>query len=250
MIILKSPREIKIMYQSNQIVAETHAYLAEVIKPGITTAEIDRLGEEFIRKKGAVPSFKGYSGYPASICVSINEEVVHGIPSRKRVIKEGDLVSLDIGAFYEGFHGDAARSLGVGKMSKEAGRLIQVTRDSFYHGLEKAFANNRLSDISHEIQSYAESNGFSVVREYVGHGIGRKMHESPQIPNFGLPGRGPLLKIGMVLAIEPMINAGNYAVKVLADGWTVVTKDGSLSAHYENTLAITEEGPLILSEIE
>lgn len=249
MIVLKSPREIEIMRHANQIVAETHAYLAEVIEAGITTAEIDRLGEEFIRSKGAIPSFKGYRGYPASVCVSINEEVVHGIPSKKRTIKEGDIVSLDIGVFYDGFHGDAARSFGVGKVSKEAEKLLKVTEDSFYRGIERAFIGNRLGDISHAIQNHAEKNGFSVVRDYVGHGIGREMHESPQIPNFGLPGRGPLLKAGMTLAIEPMLNAGSFEVKTLADGWTVVTKDGRLSAHYENTIAITEDGPLILSEV-
>lgn len=249
MIVLKSPREIEIMRHANQIVAETHAYLAEVIEAGITTAEIDRLGEEFIRSKGAIPSFKGYRGYPASVCVSINEEVVHGIPSKKRTIKEGDIVSLDIGVFYDGFHGDAARSFGVGKVSKEAEKLLKVTEDSFYRGIERAFIGNRLGDISHAIQNHAEKNGFSVVRDYVGHGIGREMHEPPQIPNFGLPGRGPLLKAGMTLAIEPMLNAGSFEVKILADGWTVVTKDGRLSAHYENTIAITEDGPLILSEV-
>ncbi|MDI3546787.1 MAG: methionyl aminopeptidase [Halanaerobiales bacterium] len=249
MIVLKSPREIEIMRYANQIVAETHAYLAEVIEAGITTAEIDRLGEEFIRSKGAIPSFKGYRGYPASVCVSINEEVVHGIPSKKRTIKEGDIVSLDIGVFYDGFHGDAARSFGVGKVSKEAEKLLKVTEDSFYRGIERAFIGNRLGDISHAIQNHAEKNGFSVVRDYVGHGIGREMHEPPQIPNFGLPGRGPLLKAGMTLAIEPMLNAGSFEVKTLADGWTVVTKDGRLSAHYENTIAITEDGPLILSEV-
>jgi len=249
MIVLKSPREIEIMRHANQIVAETHAYLAEVIEAGITTAEIDRLGEEFIRSKGAIPSFKGYRGYPASVCVSINEEVVHGIPSKKRTIKEGDIVSLDIGVFYDGFHGDAARSFGVGKVSKEAEKLLKVTEDSFYRGIERAFIGNRLGDISHAIQNHAEKNGFSVVRDYVGHGIGREMHEPPQIPNFGLPGRGPLLKAGMTLAIEPMLNAGSFEVKTLADGWTVVTKDGRLSAHYENTIAIAEDGPLILSEV-
>ncbi|ACL68899.1 type I methionyl aminopeptidase [Halothermothrix orenii] len=250
MIILKSPREINIMREANRIVAEVHARLAEEISPGITTADIDKLGEELIRKKGGIPSFKGYRGYPASVCVSINDEVVHGIPSKKRVIESGDVVSLDIGVIYEGFHGDAARTLGVGEVSKEASRLIEITEQSFFHGIEQAKPGNRLSDISHAVQNYVEKNGFSVVREYVGHGIGRDMHEDPQIPNFGPPGRGPLLKEGMTLAIEPMVNAGGYMVKTLADGWTVVTKDGSLSAHYENTIAVTKDGPVILSCLE
>lgn len=249
MITLKSPREIELMRKANQIVAETHIFLAEQIKAGITTAEIDRMGDEFIRNKGAVPSFKGYRGYPASICVSINNEVVHGIPSKKMIIAEGDIVSLDIGTYYKGFHGDAARTLGVGKISNEAARLIEVAEQSFYRGIEKAVPGNRLSDISHAVQTFVEKNGFSVVREYVGHGIGREMHESPQIPNFGPSGRGPVLKAGMTLAIEPMVNIGSYKVKTLEDGWTVVTKDGSLSAHYENTIAISEDVPQILSKL-
>ena len=249
MIILKSPRELEIMRYANKIVAETHAFLAEKIEVGITTAEIDRLGEEYIRRQGATPSFKGYHGYPASVCVSINDEVVHGIPSKKRVVNDGDLVSLDIGAYYEGFHGDAARSFVVGRVSTEAEKLIRVTEKSFNKGIEKAYIGNRLTDISHEIQKYAESHGFSVVREYVGHGIGRKMHEAPQIPNFGPPDRGPRLKAGMTLAIEPMINIGSFQVKSLRDGWTVVTIDGKLSSHYENTIAITDDGPEILSII-
>ncbi|MFW5972059.1 MAG: type I methionyl aminopeptidase [Bacillota bacterium] len=249
MIVLKSPRELNLMRQANKIVAETHIYLSEIIEVGISTAEIDRLGEEYIRKQNAVPSFKGYHGYPASVCISINDEVVHGIPNEKRVIKDGDLVSLDIGAYYEGFHGDAARSFGIGNISDEAANLIKITEQSFYKGIKKALVKNRLTDISHEIQKYAEENGYSVVREYVGHGIGRKMHESPQIPNFGPPDRGPRLKEGMTLAIEPMINVGSYRVKSLEDGWTVVTADGSLSAHYENTIAITDDGPEILSVV-
>ena len=249
MIILKSPRELEKMRAANKIVAETHAFLSEHLVPGISTAELDRLGEEFIRKAGGVPSFKGYHGYPAALCISINEEVVHGIPSKSRIIEEGDLVSIDIGVYYDGFHGDAARSYGIGRISEEAARLLQVTEESFFKGLEKAFIGNRLSDISHAIQKHAESNGFSVVRDYVGHGIGREMHEAPQVPNFGKPNRGPLLKAGMTLAIEPMINAGTYQVKTLDDGWTVVTRDGKLSAHYENTIAITEKGPEILSRI-
>lgn len=249
MIILKSPREIDIMEQANKIVAETHAFLAEKVAPGITTEEIDRLGDQFIRDKGAEPSFKGYRGYPASICISINEEVVHGIPSPDRVLTEGDIVSLDIGAFYKGFHGDAARTLPVGQISQEAEKLIDITERSFHEAVKKAEPGNRLTDISSMVQEVAEENGFSVVREYVGHGIGHDMHEDPQIPNFGPPGRGPVLKEGMTLALEPMLNAGGYQVKSLDDGWTVVTEDGSLSAHYENTIAVTDTVPRILSEI-
>ncbi|MFP4016668.1 MAG: type I methionyl aminopeptidase [Halanaerobiales bacterium] len=249
MIILKSPRELEIMRHANRIVAETHAFLAEKIKVGITTAEIDRLGEEYIRKSGATPSFKGYHGYPASVCVSINHEVVHGIPSKDRVINDGDLVSLDIGAYYEGFHGDAARSFGIGNTSKETDRLIEITEKSFFKGIEKACVGNRLTDISYQIQKYAEGHGYSIVRDYVGHGIGREMHEAPQIPNFGPPDRGPRLKVGMTLAIEPMINAGTFRVKSLNDGWTVITADGKLSSHYENTIAITDKGPEILSVV-
>jgi len=249
MIILKSPREIDIMRRANQIVAETHAYLQEKISPGITTLEIDKLCEEYIKKQGAIPSFKGYRGYPASVCVSLNDEVVHGIPRKERIINDGDLVSLDIGVFFEGFHGDAARSFGVGEVSPEVEKLVRVTEEAFFKGYRKAKAGNRLTDISNQIQVYAESNGCSVVRDYVGHGIGRQMHEAPQIPNFGPPGRGPVLKKGMTLAIEPMVNAGSYEVQSLADGWTVVTRDGSLSAHYENTIAILDDGPVILSKI-
>ncbi len=249
MIILKSPREIDIMRKANAIVAETHAYLAEKISSGISTKEIDKLGEEYIRGKGAIPSFKGYHGFPASICVSINEEVVHGIPDENRIVSDGDLVSLDIGTLYEGFNGDAARTVLVGEVDKEVEKLVDVTKESFYKGIEFARPGNRLTDISHAIQKYVEANNFSIVRDYVGHGIGREMHEDPQIPNFGSPNRGPLLKKGMTIAIEPMVNMGGYQVKTLEDGWTVVTRDKSLSAHYENTLAILDDGPVILSKI-
>lgn len=249
MIILKSSREIDIMKKANSIVAETHVYLQEKIVPGVTTAEINRLADEFIRKKGAIPSFKGYRGFPASICISINKEVVHGIPNEQRVLKAGDIVSLDIGTVYEGFNGDAARTFPVGNINQEAANLLDITRKALEMGIDQAIPGNRLTDISHAVQTYAESNGYSVVREYVGHGIGRDMHEDPQIPNFGSAGRGPLLKPGMTLAIEPMINIGGYKVKTLADGWTVVTEDNSLSAHFEDTIAITEEGPEILSKI-
>lgn len=249
MIILKSPREIEIMRKANQIVAKTHQYLKELISPGISTAEIDKKGEAFIKKHGAEPSFKGYRGYPASVCISINDEVVHGIPSKNRFLKEGDIVSLDIGTFYKGFCGDAARTFPVGEVSKQAQKLMNVTTEALEKGIKKAVCKNHLSDISHAVQTYAEKNKFSVVREYVGHGIGRDMHEAPQIPNFGSPGHGPVLKEGMTLAIEPMVNIGDYKVKTLDDNWTVVTKDGSLSAHFEHTIAVTKNGPEILSKV-
>ncbi|MFW5980643.1 MAG: type I methionyl aminopeptidase [Halanaerobiaceae bacterium] len=249
MIKLKSSREIKLMKTANKIVAETHSYLKDKIKPGISTLEIDKLGEKFIKDQGAKPSFKGYRGYPAAICTSINEEVVHGIPSEKRILKSGDIISLDIGAVYKGFNGDAARTLAIGMVDDKINDLIEVTRESFYQGIKKAIAGNRLTDISHAIQKYVESQDYSVVRKYVGHGIGSSMHEDPQIPNFGPPDRGPRLKSGMTLAIEPMVNMGGYEVETLDDGWTVVTKDRSLSSHYENTILITEDEPLILSKI-
>ncbi|AZR74738.1 type I methionyl aminopeptidase [Anoxybacter fermentans] len=248
MIVIKSEREIWLMREVGRIVAETHALLAEIIKPGITTAEIDRIAEEYILKCGAKPAFKGYQGFPATVCVAINEEVVHGIPGKRR-LEEGDIIGLDIGAYKNGYYSDAARTLPVGKVSPEAKKLIEVTKESLDRGIVQAIAGNRLTDISHAIQSYAESHGFSVVRQYVGHGIGRKMHEAPQVPNYGQPGRGPRLKKGMTFAIEPMINAGGYEVKVLSDGWTVVTADGSLSAHFEDTIAITDEKPLILTRL-
>ena len=249
MIILKSRREIDIMREANQIVAETHALLSEKIKPGISTAELDKIADEFIRSRGAVPSFKGYQGFPASVCISINEEVVHGIPSDHRFLEAGDIVSIDIGTFYEGFNGDAARTHAVGEISENASKLLKVTEESLLKGIEKAVIGNRLFDISHSVQEYVEKNGFSVVRDYVGHGIGRDMHEDPQIPNFGPAGKGPKLKEGMTLAIEPMVNIGSYEVETLEDDWTVVTKDRSLSAHFEHTIAITKDGVEILSKL-
>lgn len=247
MIILKSPTEIETMKTAGRIVGETLDKLKEVIKPGITTKELDRMAEEFIVKSGAVPAFKGYRGFPASICTSINNQVVHGIPGLNR-LENGDIVSIDIGAVYNGYYGDAAVTFGVGEISGDAARLIDITKRSLFKGIEKAVEGNRLSDISHAIQKFAEENGFSVVRDYVGHGIGQNMHEDPQIPNFGPPGKGPRLREGMVLAIEPMINQGSYHVRTLMDNWTVVTADGSLSAHYEHTVAITGEDPLILTQ--
>lgn len=249
MIIIKNDSEIELMRHAGKVVGETLAILEEKIKPGITTADLDRIAEEYITRKGAKPSFKGYNGFPASICSSVNNEVVHGIPSGNVVLKEGDIVSVDCGAILNGYQGDAARTFTVGKVSEEAEKLIQVTKESFFKGVEKAMVGNRLTDVSHAIQEYAEGLGYSIVRDYVGHGIGRDMHEDPEVPNFGRPGRGPKLCHGMVLAIEPMINIGNYNVTVRPNGWTVVTVDGSLSAHYENTVAILDNGPEILTLI-
>lgn len=246
MITLKSPQEIKLMREAGRIVAETHELLKNAIKPGITTKQLDVMAEEYILKRGAIPAFKGYGGYPASICTSINHEVVHGIPGLKR-LEEGDIISIDIGVLLQGYYGDAAKTHGVGQISQRAQQLIDVTRESFYQGLQFAKEGYRLSDISHNIQTYVEAQGFSVVRNYVGHGIGTQMHEEPQIPNYGPPGKGPRLKAGMVLAIEPMINTGTFEVKVLTDGWTVVTLDGKYSAHYEHTVAITTDEPEILT---
>lgn len=248
MIIIKSDREIDYMKKAGKIVGETLALLQESIKPGITTGELDRIAEEYIKRNNSTPSFKGYYGFPASICTSINEEVVHGIPG-KTVLKEGDIISIDCGANYNGYHGDAARTFAVGQISEEAENLINVTRESFFKGVEKAIVGNRLTDISSTIQEYAEARGYSVVRDYVGHGIGTKMHEDPEVPNYGRPGRGPKLMNGMVLAIEPMINIGSYQVETQSNDWTVVTKDGTLSAHYENTVAILSNGPEILTLI-
>ena len=246
MISVKSAKEIELMRIAGRIVAETHEKLKEVIKPGITTKELDVIAEEYIRKSGALPAFKGFHGFPASICASVNEQVVHGIPGSV-ILRDGDIVGIDIGAIYQGYYGDAARTHGVGAISSDAQRLIQVTQESFFAGIAYAREGNRLSDVSHAIQSYVEFHGFSVVRDLVGHGIGKNMHEDPQIPNYGSAGRGPRLAAGMALAIEPMVNQGKYAVKTLNDGWTVVTADRSLSAHYENTIIITKDAPEILT---
>ncbi len=247
---IKSNREIELMREAGKILATVHDELEKAIKPGITTKQIDRLGEEIIRSYGCIPSFLNYNGYPASICVSVNDEVVHGIPSKKRILREGDIVSLDAGVIYKGYHSDAARTHAVGEISREAQKLIDVTRESFFEGIKYAKAGNHLYDISKAIQNYVESNGFSVVRDLVGHGIGTALHEEPQIPNFKQKGRGLRLQPGMTLAIEPMVNAGAYDVWWLEDDWTVVTQDESLSAHYENTILITEGEPEILSLIK
>ncbi|WCN37686.1 type I methionyl aminopeptidase [Aneurinibacillus uraniidurans] len=248
MIICKSKAEIDIMREAGRIVALTHKELQTAVRPGITTAELDDIAERFIRKHGAKPSFKGYGGFTGSICISVNEELVHGIPG-KRKLNEGDIVSIDIGAEVEGYHGDSAWTYGVGQITPENQHLLDVTEQSLFEGLAKAKPDARLTDISHAIQVYAEAAGYSIVREYVGHGIGRDLHEDPQIPNYGPPGRGARLKPGMVLAIEPMVNAGKRYVRTLADDWTVVTVDGSMCAHFEHTIAITEDGYEILTRV-
>lgn len=249
MIIVKSAKEIEFMREAGKIVADTHEVLKSFIKPGITTKQLDQIAENNIRKYKSEPSFKGYHGYTGSICASINEEVVHGIPSSSRILEDGDIISIDIGAFYKGYHGDSAKTYAVGKISIDDQKLIDVTRQSFYEGIKFAKLGYRLSDISHAIQMHVESNGFSIVRDFVGHGIGTKLHEDPQIPNYGPPGKGPRLCEGMVLAIEPMVNFGSYHVNVLGDGWTTTTVDGKKSAHYEHTVAITDNEPLLLTMI-
>ena len=247
-IILKSPQEIEKMRTSNRIVAEILQEVVAAVRPGIKTRELDALAQGFLRKHKARSAFKGYNGYPAVLCTSVNEEVVHGIPS-DRVLKEGDILSLDFGAVWNDFYGDAAITVPVGKISEEAGCLLRVTEEALERAIQMARPGNHVGDISAAIQGHVESRGFSAVRDFVGHGIGRFMHERPQIPNFGFPGRGVRLKPGMTLAIEPMINAGGYGVEVLEDGWTAVTRDRSLSAHFEHSVAVTENGPYILSQL-
>ena len=244
---IKSEREIELMKEAGRILALTHEELKKAIKPGITTYEIDKLGEEVIRSYGCIPSFLNYNGYPASICVSVNNEVVHGIPNKHHIIQEGDIVSLDAGVIYKGYHSDAARTHAVGQISPEAQKLIDVTRQSFFEGIKFAKAGNHLNDLSSAIQAYAESFGYGVVRDLVGHGIGSHLHEDPEVPNFSRNRKGIKLVPGMTLAVEPMINIGTPNVEWLDDDWTVVTKDGSLSAHYENTILITDGEPEILS---
>ena len=246
MITLKSSHEIDLMRKAGKITAAARALAGEMVKPGVTTQEIDSAVEAFIRKQGAVPSFLHYNGYPASACISVNDEVIHGIPG-KRVLQEGDIVSVDVGAYMGGFHGDCAATFACGQISQEAQRLIDVTRQSFFEGIKFAKEGCRVQDISAAVQAYVESHGFSVVREYVGHGVGAHLHESPEVPNFGQPGRGPRLLRGMTLAIEPMVNAGGAAILQLSDGWTVKTRDGKQSAHYENTILITDGEPEILT---
>ena len=238
-IYIKSKSEIELMRQAGKITAGARSIARQAIKSGVTTRQINKYVHEFILKSGAKPTFLGYGGFPASACVSVNEEVIHGIPG-KRVIHDGDIVSVDVGATFKGFVGDCAGTYACGEISDEARKLIEVTRQSFFEGIKFAREGYRLSDISHAVQEYAESHGYSIVREYVGHGIGRKMHESPEVPNFGAPGHGPRLLRGMTIAVEPMVNAGGAAVRVMPDGWTVKTQDGSLAAHYENTILITD----------
>lgn len=248
MVVLKTGRELKIMREACRISAEALKLAGNAVEPGITTAELDKIAEKYILSQGATPNFKNYNGYPATACISINNEVIHGIPSKKRRIESGDIVSIDLGAKFEGYHGDNAATFACGDISTQAKRLIDTTRESLYKGIAAAVSGGRLGDIGHAIQQYVEERGYSVVRKFVGHGIGTQLHEAPEVPNFGTQGRGIRLMPGMTLAIEPMINMGGYDVKVMPDGWTVLTKDGSLSAHFEHTIVITPNGPQILTK--
>ena len=249
MIVFKTPDEVALMAQASQVVAEVLEFLKEKVSPGITTDDLDRMAEEAIRGRGAMPAFKGYRNYPKTLCASVNEQVVHGIPSKRR-LKDGDIIGLDLGAVVSGFYGDSAITVPVGSASSEARRLIQVTEESMYRGIAEAVVGNRLSDVSHAVQTHVEKSGFAVVTEFVGHGIGRQLHEEPQVPNYGRPGQGPRLQVGMVLAIEPMVNMGASAIRILDDRWTAVTQDGSWSAHFEHTIAIQPNGPAkILSQL-
>ena len=247
MIVLKTGRELEIMKEACRISAGALQLIGKAIEPGVTTAELDRMAEKYILSQGAKPNFKNYQGYPATACISVNNEVIHGIPSSKRVIKQGDIVSVDLGALFNGYHGDNAATFACGDISDEAKRLLEATEQSLYEGIRAAVAGNRIGDIGNAVQSFIESKGFSVVRKFVGHGIGTALHEAPEVPNFGSAGRGIRLMPGMTLAIEPMVNAGGYDVEIMPDGWTVLTKDGSLSAHFEHTVAITSSGPKILT---
>ena len=250
MIVCRSAAELDRMREAGRLVGEVLTELASQVAPGVTTADLDLLAEKRIAQAGAIAAFKGYHGYPATICASINEEVIHGIPSGRRVLNEGDVISIDVGASLDGYYGDSAITLPVGQVSEEAATLLRVTEEALYRAIERVRPGSRVSDIGHEVQKHVEAYGFSVVREFVGHGIGQRMHEEPQVPNYGDPGRGPRLAEGMVLAIEPMVNAGKPAVKVLGDGWTAVTRDGGLSAHFEHTVAVTAGGPWILTARE
>ncbi|MBR4770600.1 MAG: type I methionyl aminopeptidase [Clostridia bacterium] len=248
-IILKTAEQIRLMKEAGRITGEAILKARDMIRPGVSTWEVDRVIHDYIVKCGAKPSFLGYAGFPGSACVSVNSEVIHGIPSRKRILEEGDLVKVDVGALYRGYHGDSAKTFAVGRVSPEATRLIERTRECFYRGVAKAVAGNRIGDVGHAVQACAEEAGFSVVREYVGHGVGSHLHEEPDVPNYGTEGRGCRLYAGMTIAIEPMVNAGGAGVRVLPDGWTVVTSDGRLSAHYEHTVAITDDGPVLLTDV-
>jgi methionyl aminopeptidase len=249
-IVCRSAAELEKMRAAGRLVGEVLTELTARVAPVVTTAALDEMAEELIRRAGAIPAFKGYHGYPATICASINEEVIHGIPSGRRILNEGDVISIDVGASLDGYYGDSAVTLPVGAVSEQAATLLRVTEESLYKAIERVRVGGRISDLGHAVQHHVEAYGFSVVREFVGHGIGQRMHEEPQVPNYGEPGRGPRLTEGMVLAIEPMVNAGKAAVKVLADGWTAVTRDGSLSAHFEHTVAVTADGPWILTARE
>lgn len=250
MIQLKNPLQIAQMKEACRITGEALLKARESIREGISTYELDKIIREFIESSGAKPSFLGYGGFPASACISINNEVIHGIPSKNRFLQEGDIVKVDVGAYYKGYHGDAARTIAVGKVSDDAQKLIEVTRDSFFEGVKKFQAGNRLGDIGHAIDTLVTENGFSTVKKYIGHGIGKELHESPDVPNYGTEGRGTRLCVGMTLAIEPMVNMGIESVRELPDGWTVKTADGKLSAHYENTVALTSEGVIIMTQID
>lgn len=250
MIQLKNPDQIKIMKEAGRITGEALLTARDHVRPGISTYELDRIVRESIEKAGAKPSFLGYGGFPGSACISINDEVIHGIPSKKRFLEEGDIVKVDVGAFYRGFHGDSARTIPVGRVSDEALKLIEVTRASFFAGIEQLKVGNRLGDVGAAIDGLVVANGFSTVKRYIGHGIGHELHESPDVPNYGTPGRGTRLCAGLVIAIEPMVNVGTETVRELSDGWTVKTADGSLSAHYENTVALTSDGIINLTQIE
>lgn len=250
MIQLKNPDQIKIMKEAGRITGEALLVARDHVRPGISTYELDRLVRESIEKAGAKPSFLGYGGFPGSACISINDEVIHGIPSKKRFLEEGDVVKIDVGAFYKGFHGDSARTIAVGRVSDEAAKLIEVTRASFFAGIDQLKVGGRLGDVGSAIDGLVVANGFSTVKRYIGHGIGRELHESPDVPNYGTPGRGTRLCAGLVIAIEPMVNIGTETVRELSDGWTVKTADGSLSAHYENTVALTGDGIINLTQIE
>lgn len=249
MVVLKTGRELQIMREACRISAGALKLIGSAVEPGVTTAELDRLAEQYILKEGAKPNFKNYQGYPATACISINNEVIHGIPSEKRKLVNGDIVSVDLGAEFNGYHGDNAATFAVGDVSDEAKRLMDTTRESLYEGIKAACAGSRIGDISYAIQRYVEARGYSVVRQFVGHGIGTHLHEAPEVPNFGTAGRGIRLLPGMTLAIEPMVNVGSYDVKVMPDGWTVLTRDGSLSAHFEHTIVITPDGPQIMTMV-
>lgn len=249
MIVLKTGRELKIMKEACSISAGALEIAGKAVEPGVTTAEIDRLAEDYIRRRGGEPNFKNYEGYPATACISINNEVIHGIPSHKRKLCAGDIVSIDLGAKFDGYHGDNAATFACGDVSAEAKRLMDTTCESLYEGIKAACAGSRIGDIGYTVQRYVEARGYSVVRQFVGHGVGTHLHEAPEVPNFGTPGRGIRLIPGMTIAIEPMVNAGGFDVKVQPDGWTVLTKDGSLSAHFEHTIAITADGPKIMTVV-